>query len=538
METATIVGLQNKFTEAAQTAWSWAVKRSNHSDGQWRSLGPFLVAALAAILVWSHLAKKTTKSRLPLPPGPRGVPFLGCIPYLEPDIHSWFARLAREYGPIISLRLGQKLFVVVSSPSLAKELLKDQDATFANRDAPPGSMALLSGVHGMGWAPYGARWRMLRRVCMGEMLNSSKLDISYDVRRSAVREMVAEVHGGTGAPINVGNVMFVVMYKVITGLLWGGSVAEEEKRKVGDEFQLVVEYLTGVFCKPDVSDFFPILAPFDLGGVFRQTKKGGVRLEQILDSLINQSQKRGNTEGTRDFLQILLEIQNSGDTRTPLTRSHIKSLLMELVLAGNDTTWTTMEWAMTEVMKHPEVMKNAQEELDKVVGRNHSVEEVHLPNLHYVNAFVKEVLRLHPVVPLMLPRTPSQSTPVGGYMVPKGSRVLVNMWSIQRNPAAWESPEEFRPERFLMGNGKREITGNDFHYFPFGSGRRICPGMALAERMLMYVMATLLHSFHWKLPEGTELDVSEKFGIVLKKAKPLMAVPSPRLSDLGLYSRN
>ncbi|XP_068649614.1 flavonoid 3',5'-hydroxylase CYP75B138-like [Aristolochia californica] len=317
-----------------------------------------------------------------------------------------------------------------------------------------------------------------------------------------------------------------------------GSVAEEEKRKVGDEFQLVVEYLTGVFYKPDVLDFFPVLALFDLGGVFCQTKKGGVRLEQILDSLINQSQKRGNTEGTRDFLQILLEIQNSGDTRTPLTRSHIKSLLMELVLAGNDTTWTTMEWAMIEVMKHPEVMKNAQEELDKVVGRNHSVEEVHLPKLHYVNAFVKEVLRLHPVVPLMLPRTPRQSTPVGGYMVPKGSRVLVNKWAIQRNPAAWESPEEFRPERFLMGNGKREITGNDFHYFPFGSGRRICPGMALAERMLIYVMATLLHSFHWKLPEGTELDVSEKLGIVLKKAKPLKVVPSPRLSDLGLYSRN
>ncbi|XP_068635965.1 flavonoid 3'-monooxygenase CYP75B137-like [Aristolochia californica] len=399
-------------------------------------------------------------------------------------------------------------------------------------------MALLSGVHGMGWAPYGAQWRMLRRVCMGEMLSSSKLDISYDFRRSAVLEMVAELHGGAGAPINVGKVMFVVMYKVITGLLWGRSVSDEEKHQVGDEFQQVVEYLTGVFCKPDVSDFFPVLAPFDLGVIFRQTKKAGVRLEQILDYLINESQKRGNTERTRDFLQILLKIQESGDPKAPLSRSHFKSLLMDLVLAGNDTTWTTMEWAMTEVMKHPEVMKKAQEELDKVVGKNHPVEETHLAHLHYVNAFVKEVLRLHPVVPLMLPRTPSQSTTLGGFMVPKASRVLVNMWAIQRDPAAWESPEKFRPERFLTATGKREFTGNDFHYFPFGSGRRICPGMALAERMLMYVMATLLHSFDWKLPEGTELDVCEKFGIVLKKAKPLMAVPTPRLSDPELYSRN
>ncbi|XP_068649617.1 cytochrome P450 CYP736A12-like [Aristolochia californica] len=507
-------------------------------DEQWRSSVKFLVVAGVAILAWVILAKKTSKSRLILPPGPRGVPFLGFLPFVEPDIHSWFARLARKYGPIISLSLGQKLFVVVSSPSLAKELLGDHDAIFANRDVPPGSMALLNGVHGMGWAPYGEQCRMLRMVSIGELLNSSKLDTSYGVRRAAVREIVAEVQGSAGAPIKIENVMFSVMYKTITGMLWGGSLTEEEKRQVRADFEKAVEYLAEVFCKPDVSDFFPILAPFDLGGVVRETKKGGVMLERVLDSLIDQSAKRGNSVGTKDFLQILLQIQKIGDPKTPLTRSHIKALLMDLVLAGNDTTWTTMEWAMTEVMKHPEVMKNAQEELDKVVGKNHLVEETHLPHLHYLNAFVKEVLRLHPVIPLMLPRTPSQSTPVGGYMVPKGARVLVNIWAIQRDPAAWESAEEFRPERFLTATGKREFTGNDFHYFPFGRGRRICPGMALAERMLMYVMATLLHSFDWKLPEGTKLNVSEKFGFVLKKAEPLMAVPTPRLSDPELYSCN
>ncbi|KAG9454529.1 hypothetical protein H6P81_007433 [Aristolochia fimbriata] len=541
--------VRNKFRGAAQAAWSWVGEITSGGNlhdwvGDEQSIRtsnfwPFLVAAAAGIAVlWAVLMiiskGSGSKRRVPpLPPGPRGLPLLGCLPYLEPDIHSWFARLSRQYGPIISLKLGQKLFVVVSSPSLAKELLKDQDTTFANRDVPPASLALLSGVHGMGWAPYGAQWRMLRRVCMGEMLNTSKLDLSFHVRRRAVQGMVAEVHGAAGTPIDVGKVMFGVMYEVITGLLWGASVAGEEKTRVGEEFRKVVEYLTSIFCKPDVSDFYPILAPFDLGGVFRDTQKGGVKLDRILDSLFDQSQLNGGDapQGNRDLLQILVQIQKSGDPKTPLTRDHIKSLLMDLILAGNDTTWTTMEWAMTEAVRNPEMTRRAQEEVDRVVGKSKAVEETHLWDLHYVNAFVKEVLRLHPVVPLMLPRTPSESTPLGGYTVPKGCRLLVNMWALQRDPAAWESPEEFRPERFLTAAGrKREFTGNDFHYFPFGSGRRICPGMALAERMLMYVIASLLHSFDWTLPQGREVDVSEKFGIVLKKAKPLVAVPTPRLS--------
>ncbi|KAK9276624.1 hypothetical protein L1049_006160 [Liquidambar formosana] len=194
-----------------------------------------------------------------------------------------------------------------------------------------------------------------------------------------------------------------------------------------------------------------------------------------------------------------------------------------------------VEWAMAELMMNPEVMKNVNEELNEVVGLNNTVEEFHLPKLRYLDAVVKEALRLHPAIPLLVPRRPSQTCNVGGYTVPKGAKIFLNVLAIQRDPQLWDNPSEFRPERFLSDNSKWDYSGNNFQYLPFGSGRRICAGLPLAERMLVFVLASFMHSFEWKLPNGTELDVSETFGIVLKKKEPRLVIPTPRLSHLQLY---
>lgn len=202
-------------------------------------------------------------------------------------------------------------------------------------------------------------------------------------------------------------------------------------------------------------------------------------------------------------------------------------------MGGTDTTSSTVEFAIAEMMNKPEVMMKAQQELDTVVGRNRAIEESHTNKLPYLNAIMKEVLRMHPVLPLMVPHCPSKPCVVAGYVVPKGARVFVNVWAIHRDPASWKNPTQFIPERFL--NSKGDYSGNDFSYLPFGSGRRSCAGIAMAERIVMFSLASLVHSFDWKLPEGGSLDLSEKFGIVLKKRVPLVAVPMPRLSDAEVY---
>lgn len=187
---------------------------------------------------------------------------------------------------------------------------------------------------------------------------------------------------------------------------------------------------------------------------------------------------------------------------------------------------------MAELLRHPHILSKAQEEIDSVVGKDKLVEESILPNLPYTKAIIKEVLRLHTVVPLLTPRRPSEASIVSGYTIPRNAQIMVNAWAIHRDAKLWDSPLEFQPERFLREDNNFHFSGTnqDLRYIPFGAGRRICVGISMADRMTAHILASLLHAFDWKLPDGEKLDMSEQFGIVLKKATPLVAVPTPRLS--------
>ncbi|KAG9151559.1 hypothetical protein Leryth_026368 [Lithospermum erythrorhizon] len=178
---------------------------------------------------------------------------------------------------------------------------------------------------------------------------------------------------------------------------------------------------------------------------------------------------------------------------------------------------------MAEILANPQILKKLKHELSNVVGMNNIVEEYHLPNLKYLEASIEEALRQHPPLPLLLPKCPTHSTLVGGFTIPKEIKVFLNIWTLQRDPDIWKNPLEFNPGRFLDENIMLDFEGNNFRYLPFGSGRRVCVGIRLADKMVMYFLASLLHSFDWKLPEGEVIDFTEKFGIVLKKNKPLIA---------------
>ena len=163
---------------------------------------------------------------------------------------------------------------------------------------------------------------------------------------------------------------------------------------------------------------------------------------------------------------------------------------------------------------------------------NHDIKD-----LIYLQVIVKETLRLYPPGPLSVPHEAMEDCHVCGYYVPKGTRAFVNVWKLHRDPRVWENPEELLLERFLTSHASIDASGQHFEFIPFGSGRRICAGLPLAEKTLMYILASLLHSFEWKLPHGTELEFSDNFGIVTKKLNPTVAVPTPRLSNFELYTK-
>lgn len=202
----------------------------------------------------------------------------------------------------------------------------------------------------------------------------------------------------------------------------------------------------------------------------------------------------------------------------------------DLLIAGTDTSSTAIEWTMSELMRHPTVMKKLQKEIEAVVGLDGTVNESHLDKLEYLYMVLKETLRLHPVAPLLIPHESMEDCEVDGYHIPKKSQIIVNAWAIMRDPSIWPDPDTFKPERFLERDV--DMRGQDFRLIPFGSGRRGCPGMLLALTVVRLVVAQLVHCFDWELPDGMapdDLDMSEHFGIVTNRAKPLMAIPRYRL---------
>ncbi|XP_010325462.2 flavonoid 3'-monooxygenase CYP75B137-like isoform X3 [Solanum lycopersicum] len=457
-----------------------------------------LFSCLLALL-WCFISN----SNKGLPPGPKPLPLIGNLHSLEPQLHTYFASLSKIYGPICRIWLGKKLGIIVTSPALAREVLKDKDTIFANRDVSVAGREVTYGGTDIVWTPYGPKWRMLRK---------------------------------TGSPVNVGEQMFLTALNVITSMLWGGTVKGEERATLGAEVRDVVTKMNELLVTPNLSDFYPGLAWFDLQGVKKKMKVLAKRYDNIFESMIDQRQKmnrNGVGQESKDFLQVLLKLKDEADPKMPLTMTELKALLTDMVVGGTETSANTVEFAMTEIMNKPDVLRKLQQEVDTVVGKDNIVEESHIQHLPYLYAVMKEVLRLYPAVPLLVPHCPSETVTVGGYAVPKGSSVFVNVWAIHRDPSIWENPTEFHPERFM--ENKWDFSGNDLTYFPFGSGRRICVGLAMAERMFMYSLASLIHSFDWKLPEGETLDFTEKFVLVLKKKMPLVAIPTPRLSNPTLY---
>ncbi|KAL9167288.1 hypothetical protein ABFS82_05G085700 [Erythranthe guttata] len=498
---------------------------------------------LISISIWYNRNPNTL-----LPPGPWGFPVLGYLPFLiGKDLLNQLTKLGHKYGPIFKLYLGNKLLVVISSPSLVKEVVREKDGVFSHRYTPVAAFVASYGGNDVAFSEPNSRWRAMRKIFVQEMMSNKCLEESRVLRKDHVRKAIRQVHDDVGKPVEIGRLGFRTELNVMMNMLWGGTIeAGEQGRKIEAEFCGVISKVVDLSGKPNISDFYPLIAGLDIQGVKKQMEAYMQSLDTIFEDVIAQHKStlssagemiREKRSGRKDFLQTLLELQNKQDSDMSISHKQVKALLMDVVSAGTDTTATTVEWAMAGLMNNPGVMTKAQKELSEVVGLNNIVEESHIPKLKYLEAVIKETLRLYPPGPLLAPRCASDTSTVGGYTIPKNTMVFINICSIQRDPSIWDNPMEFKPERFLddNNNGKCDYRGNHFHYLPFGSGRRICAGIPLAERMLLYFLASLLHSFDWKIEQGETIDMSETFGIALRKTTPLFGIPTPRLSDSTLY---
>ncbi|CAN1186060.1 Flavonoid 3'-monooxygenase [Linum perenne] len=508
--------------------WSW-----------WSSDDLKLVVATALVVscvLW--LLKRANKT--PLPPGPRGLPIVGYLPFLSTHLHKSCTELAEVYGPIYKLWLGYKMYVVIGSPSLVKQI-RDQDETFTARDPSIAAKILTHGGNNNAFTSYGSNWKKLRKVFVRELVSNVRLGASYMLRKQEVERAVKDVYQKRGKVLDFGQLVFMVITNTVLSMLWGSTVHGEEGEMLFSKIKNLADEFLVLLAAPNISDFIPALARFDFQGIEKKSRKVQLEFDRILDSIISERRKLisdlgGEFKDAKDFLQILLDLNSHEDSASAITNSQLKGILIDTVIGGIDTTATTIGWTMAMLMQHQDAMQKVCKELDETVGRTNMVEELHLPQLHYLDAVIKETSRLHPALPMLVPRCPSQDCKLGGYTIPKGVTVFINAYAIHRDPQLWTNPLEFIPERFLDENAaKFDYLGNGAQYFPFGTGRRVCAGFPLAEKMLKYVLASLLHSFEWRLAQGTKVDMTDKLGIVVKMENLLMLVPTPKLANPKLY---
>ncbi|XP_040253433.1 cytochrome P450 71A1-like isoform X1 [Aegilops tauschii subsp. strangulata] len=510
----------------------------------------------------SNPQKRPHRSKLATvpPPSPWRLPLVGNLHQLAGGRlpHRALAALAAAHGPVMLLRLGQVPAVVLSSPDAAREVMLAQDHVFATRPSLAIPSKLFYGCTDVAFAPHGPYWLRARKTCVLHLLSPARVRAYRAVREEEVGALLDKVRRQARV-VPLSELLAGFAKDVIGRIVFGASAATRADGW-GAKVDALLEEGNALLGTFHVGDYFPSLAWLGaLDGTDAKVGKAFDRIDAVLEEIVDAAERRmggvhgGEALGRHDstFVDVLLSLGNNtsgaGSAATEktaarrFTRDNVKGLLafwpgtQNLFGAGADSTIIVLEWAMAELLRNKEAMEKLQHELrSRSVSTNSDmITEEDLQGMVYLKAVMKETMRLHPPGPLLIPREAMEPTTIQQYDVPSKTMVIVNAWAIGRDPDSWESPEEFRPERFLGAGGEVDFRGRHFQLVPFGSGRRVCPGINFTMSIMEIAIANLLGQFNWALPEGaTEevVDMEEAPGITSRKRVPLHVHATPRAS--------
>ncbi|KAK1433539.1 hypothetical protein QVD17_10450 [Tagetes erecta] len=508
--------------------------------------------ALFLALYFISLISKTTKHKA-VPEAISGAwPILGHFKLFQGSSelpHRALASMATRYGPMFTVRLGIHRVLVVHSWEIAKELFTTHDVNVSYRPKYLASK-ILSYNYGMfGFTPYGQYWRDIRRIVSLELLSSSRLDQLKHVRISELDNWIKNLYevwrekrddeGKVLVEMKkwFGEYSMNVILRMVAGKRYSGAKNSEEEKEMKRCREVMREFfhLMGLFV---AADALPFLGWLDLGGHEKTMRRVAREIDDMAGRWLKEHRsKRKLEEGDeeKDFMDVMISAVETQRLTEYDSDTIIKSTAMVLIASSADTTSVMLTWVLSLLLNNPHSLKKVQEELDAVVGRDGQVSESNIANLVYLQAVVKETLRLYPAGRLGGTRQFSEDCIVAGYHVPKGTWLLVNLWKLQQDPEIWTNPSEFRPERFLDEKHKNiDLKGAHFELIPFGAGRRSCPGTTLAIQVLHLVLATLLHHFNITTPGGAPVDMTETPGLTNAKVSPLEVLLSPRASSTSI----
>ncbi|KAF7838254.1 Cytochrome P450 [Senna tora] len=476
------------------------------------SLFCFIIPLFLIKLIDSRRRTKSSQF-INLPPSPPKLPFIGNLHQLGSLPHRSFRSLSQKYGPIMFLQLGQSPTVVLSSPEFASQVMKTHDLAFADRPQGTAPKILLYGCTDVAFGLYGEMWREKKKICVNEFLSQKRVQSFKEIREAEVGELVNKIRDmiSLGSKcVNLSELLIATSNDIVSKCVLGDKFNRDGRlpkltRKVMIKLGAV-----------SVGDYFPSLGWIDV-------------VTGFIPKVIEEHRMR--VKKGESFVDILLQLQENGLLHNDFTQDDFKTMLMDMVVGGTEPSSTALQWGMAELMRNPTKMKKAQEEVRRVVGSKSKVDESDISEMKYLKCVVKEILRLHPSAPLVAPRVSKSSVEINGYTIPANTTVYINSWAIQRDPEFWERPEEFLPERFEK-NVDFDFKGQNFRYIPFGSGRRVCPGIMFGIAYVECILANLLYWFDWKLPtDGAnsvqDIDMSESFGLTVTMKVPFCLHATP-----------
>ncbi|KAK3424717.1 hypothetical protein EUGRSUZ_F01490 [Eucalyptus grandis] len=459
-----------------------------------------IIPAILVLLIFVFF-KSISSSKLKTPPEPLGAwPIIGHLPILAKSKlhHKTLASLADQCGPIFNVRCGTFQALVVSGSEIAKECFTKNDIAVSTRPRYLAQEILGYSYAMFPFAPYGPYWRQVRKMATLELLSSRRLTLN-------------------------------VILRIVAGKRYRTADEEEKQRcqKALREFF----HLFGAFLP---SDAFPFLRWLDLGGREKAMKRTAEELDEIMGGWLEDHKRDnknlGETNGSGDFMDVMLSVLNDDEIGGYDADTIIKATCLAMIAGGSDTSMVTLTWAISLLLNNLHSLKKAQKELDAQIGKQRHVKEGDIASLTYLQAIVKETLRLHPAAPLSGPRQFTEDCTVGEYHVPKGTWLILNIWKIQTDPRTWPDPLEFRPERFLSSHKDVDVKDSNIALLPFGGGRRICPGISFGLEMVHFLLAKFLHAFEISTVDNSPVDMSEIFGPTILKATPLEVMLKPRLT--------
>ncbi|KAM7514385.1 hypothetical protein LguiA_003968 [Lonicera macranthoides] len=489
------------------------------------------------------LPKLFQKRNKNLPPSPPSYPIIGHLHLLKHPVHRSLQNLSYKYGPIFALKFGSRPVLVVSSPQLLEECFTKNDINFANRPRLLAGKSLGYNYSTMALAQYGDHWRNMRRFTTLEFFSTNRLNTYLSIRREETQFLLKDLSRDSSLTSTKGfsrvemksrlsELSFNVVMRMASGKRYFG--AEVEDFEEAKQFRGIISEIFEISGSSHPADFLTFLQWIDFGNYEKRILKLHKKCDTFLQSLVDDHKNKrkvssGSNEGnTKTLIDAMLSLQDSEPEH--YTDDIIKGNISTILLAGTDTSSSTMEWAMSLLLNHPEVLEKARVELDNNVSHDHLVDEADLSKLPYLQCIIHETLRLFPVAPLLVPHVSSDDCTIGGFDIPRGTMLLANAWAIHRDPKVWVDPTSFRPERFESGQNE------GYKFVPFGMGRRQCPGAGLANRVMSLSLAALIQCFEWERVDEELVDLTEGKGLTMPKAKPLEAMCKAREQMINVLS--